>query len=301
MKNKILTIGILSLFTLIISSCERTALVEPPVFVKKPVIMCLISPKSEYIYAQLSYTKPYWGVSANQPDEYILDAQVELVDLTVANSIKLSLNSTNGVYRADTTSFQITSLHSYKIIVTLANGKVYYATSPVPPKPDLSKLKMTYYEFVTSNDICSGPTGGMYSETPLLQNFQYTGNLSTNFYASMQVVDSIENKFQIAQEVVFKQDVNSSIIQGSNSGVINIFNNQSVFAEDAPLKLISVQGAFYTMDKAYAEFYKTQEFYAGGADPSPFSEPLVLSTNFSDGAIGVFGSYDFEKGSIYHR
>ena len=53
------------------------------------------------------------------------------------------------------------------------------------------------------------------------------------------------------------------------------------------------------MDKAYAEFYKTQEFY--GSDPSPFSEPLILSSNFSEGAIGVFGSYDFEKGPIFHR
>lgn len=299
MNNKIYTIGILSLIMFMISSCERTALVEPPVFIKKPVIMCLISPKSEYIYAQLSYTKPYWGASANIPDEYILDANVELVDLTVPNSVNLSLFSSKGVYRADTTSFHIASLHNYKVIVTLPNGKVYYATSQVPPKPDLSKLKMTFHEFGASTDISVGPRGGIYSETPLLQNFQYTGDLNTNFYASMQVVDSIENKFQIAQEVVFKQDVNSSIIQGSNSGVINIFNNQSVFFEDAPLKLISVQGAFYTMDKAYSEFYKTQEFY--GSVPSPFSEPLILSTNFSDGAIGVFGSYDFVKGLIYHR
>jgi len=282
-----------------ISSCEKTASVEPPVFVKKPVIVCLISPKSEYIFAQLSYTKPYWGATANVPNEYILDANVELVDLTDLKSIKLSLFSSNGIYRADTTSFHITSLHIYKIIVTLPNGRVYYATSQVPPKPDLSKLKLTFHEFGISNEIGVGPTGGIYSETPLLQNFQYTGNLNTNFYASMQVIDSIENKFQIGQEVVFSQDVNSSIVQGSNSGVINIFNNQSVFSEYAPLKLISVQGAFYTMDKAYSEFYKTQEFYS--SDPSPFSEPLILSTNFSDGAIGVFGSYDFEKGVIYHR
>ena len=49
--------------TLLLGSCEQDALVDPPPFEKKPAIMCLMTPQSNYIEASVAYTKPYYGYS----------------------------------------------------------------------------------------------------------------------------------------------------------------------------------------------------------------------------------------------
>jgi hypothetical protein len=49
------------------------------------------------------------------------------------------------------------------------------------------------------------------------------------------------------------------------------------------------------MDKAYRDFYKMQMLQD---EENPFSEPVLFSNNFSEGALGVFGCYDFVQGTF---
>ncbi len=301
MRKKLMKNIFILCAVIFIYSCENSATVEPPPFEKKPVITCLISPKSEFILANLSYTQPYWGSNNNNQFEYILDAKVTIYDLTTGVSSKMDLDGITGVYKADTNTVHIISLHTYKLEVQLSNGKIYTANSTVPPRPEIGKLKLIDHLFSASEFIYSdNSTGFSYYTTPISMKLGYTGNLGRGFYISLQLIDSIENGTGEFLDMQFSQPLEKEIIQGNSTNNLEIFMRNEFNFFNNPFSLKSVYGSIYTMDKAYAEFYKTQEFFVG-ADPSPFNEPIIPPTNFSEGALGIFGSYDFEKGVFYQR
>jgi hypothetical protein len=301
MKKKLMKNILLFFAVILIYSCENSATVEPPPFEKKPVITCLISPKSEFILANLSYTQPYWGNNNNNQFEYILDAKVTIYDLTEGISTKLELDGNTGIYKSDTNTVHIVAMHNYKLEVQLANGKIYTANSTVPPKPEIGKLKLIDHLIGASEFIYfDNSTGFNYFITPISMKLQYAGILGKNFYLSLQLIDSIQNGTGEFLDMQFSQSVDKEIIQGNTYNNLEIYMRREFNFFNNPFSLKSVFGAIYTMDKAYAEFYKTQDFF-GGNEPNPFNEPIIPPTNFSVGAIGVFGSYDFETGVFYQR
>ena len=296
MKNIFLFCAVIFVY-----SCENNAIVEPPPFVKKPVITCLISPKSEFILANLSYTQPYWGNTNNNQVEFILDAKVIIYDLTMGVSAKLDLDGNTGIYKSDTNTVHIMSMHDYKLEVQLANGKVYTAISTVPPRPEIGKLKLIDHLFGAGEfTYFDNSTGFNYYNTPISMKLQYTGNLGKNFYLSLQLIDEIENGTGEFLDMQFSQPLDKEFIQGNSGNNLEIYMRTEFNFFNNPFLLKSVSGSIYTMDKAYSEFYKTQDFF-GGQEPNPFNEPIIPPSNFTEGAIGVFGSYDFETGVFYQR
>ena len=288
--------------------CETDSVVEPPPYEKKPVIMSFITPKSNEISAQLSYTKPYFG-KQTYDFEYITDASVYVVDLSNNDSLELRLTDPNtGIYTVLNTKFSLNAGKSFRMIVHLANGKTFTANTTIPPSPDMAKLKATYMSIGKPTIETNGGGPGFGFETnPFLLNLEYRGALGAKFYFSPQLVatmvnDSLQFPYDsLDVEISFK--INDEILKGNTENLVKINYNRSFesgFNIPGPFKVKSIWGALYTMDKPYRDFYMNQ-LNNNGNGGNPFSEPSILISNFSEGALGIFGSYDFEKGVIYNR
>lgn len=301
MKRNFIKLIFFTFLVIGVYSCENSALVEPPAFVKKPVIVSFISPQSAKILAQLSYSKPYWGNTSNDTDMFILDAKVYIYDINSNKKAEMVINSSNGVYEADSSLLPIVNLHMYKLEVILSNGKTYFANCTVPPKPVLKELKLIDHTFGISNFISKDiSTGFEYYSSSILMYLQYTGQLGHDFYTALELRDSIENSLGIFNDIDLTKNVQNEIIRGNNNNKLDIYFNQDFNFFNPEFSLKSIFGTIYTMDKAYSEFYKTQDFFNTSND-NPFTEPMILATNFSDGAVGIFGSYDFVQGVVFRK
>ena len=272
--------------------CEQDAEVDPPKFVKKPVITCLMTPKSNFVEAKLNYTKPYYGVPDNTI-EHIADATLVLEDLNVGT--KDTFGHTGlGLYQLLLKNVSLVPLHKYELRVYMKNGQVHKAQSTIPPLADFSNLSVNFatlgkpYE---ETDPWGGPT---YTLNPVTIEFAYKG-LNEGFYVSPQLEGAAQNV--LGQESQFELYFNEEMQEGEGNKPLVFFkrtNFYSGFGLNGPFKLTELRGAIYTMDKAYRDLYLVQ----WQDDENPFQEPILYNSNFSEGAIGVFGSYDFTTGSV---
>ena len=61
-----------------------------------------------------------------------------------------------------------------------------------------------------------------------------------------------------------------------------------------PMKFNSANGTFWVFDKGYAESYN--KFFEDTGNP--FAEPILLYSNWSNGAVGTLGSFDWVEMTI---
>ena len=89
---------------------------------------------------------------------------------------------------------------------------------------------------------------------------------------------------------------------GVNSeGKIRVYSNRdfnSGFGVNGPWEVKQIAGYIYTVDGPYRNFYVSQNNDLSG---DFFSEPTIMISNWSEGAIGFFGSYNFINGTIYKK
>ena len=280
--------------TILLSACEQDALVDPPPFEKKPAIMCLMTPQSNYIEASVAYTKPYYGLQREQT-EFISDATLVITE--DETGIRDTMyNYAPGLYSLETTRIQLKEKHVYTLLVKMANGEQYSAKSTVPPKADANKFKIESVKMGKPyEDIDNGGWGGTYILNPYSVEFSYDLN-DDDFYVSPQLEGSAKNA--LGEEISIRISFADEILQGENNKKTS-FSTQSEFYSgfgiDGPFTINDFFGAVYTMDKAYRDYYKMQMLQ--DAD-NPFSEPVMFTNSFSGGAIGVFGSYDFVQGQF---
>ncbi len=278
--------------SLLFVGCEQDAEVDPPKFVKKPVITCLMTPKSNFVEAKLNYTKPYYGVPDNIV-EHITDATLVLEDLS-AGAVDTFSHTGLGLYQLLLKNVSLVPLHKYELRVKMKNGDVHKAQSVVPPLADFSNLSVNYATLgkpYQETDPWGGPT---YTANPVTIEFAYIG-LNEGFYVSPQLEGAAQNV--LGQESQFELYFNEEMQEGEGNKPLVFFkrtNFYSGFGLNGPFKLTELRGAIYTMDKAYRDLYLVQ----WQDDENPFQEPILYNSNFSEGAIGVFGSYDFTTGSV---
>lgn len=293
-------ICLLAVFT----GCETDTDVEPPKFVKKPSINCFLCPEDQNIYAELCYTSPYFGVLA-ETEDYILDAQVKLYDLTEPDSAVMYLSGAYGVYKTTQNDILIKENHEYQLVVTTSDGKVHRAISTVPPKLDISKLKFTYIKVGTptldSNQRGPGGPGGTYERNPFAIEYYYNGALGKDFYINPQFEAEMINGSNQTIPVELMGRGNSDFYQGNAENSIRVYSNRefnSGFGIFGPFEVNSISGTLYSVDLPYRNFYISQ----GNANYTDmFSEPLMMISNWTKGAIGFFGSYNYVTGEVYRK
>jgi len=307
MKKNVFFRTLFILFVIGFVSCEQDTNVEPPKYIKKPNINCFLCPESSDIFAELKFTKPYFGVQTNG-DEYILDAHVSLIDLTDPDTSELILQNGSGIYKTTQTEIKIVENHHYLLVVKLSTGKVYYAESIVPPKLDMSKFYVSYLKVGTpildSSGRGPGGPGGpgvVYERNPFTLEYYYTGYLNKKFYINPQfeaVMENSNGQF-LPVEIVSRGD---NEFYGVNSeGKIRVYSNRdfnSGFGLNGPWNVNEISGYVYTVDESYKNFYVSQN---NDLSDGFFSEPTIMISNWSEGAIGFFGSYNFVSGVIYKK
>ncbi len=269
------------------TSCEQDAEVDPPEFEKKPVIMCLITPQSNFIQAELSYTRPYYGEQTYDRD-FIDDALVVIKNMTTGDKDTLK-HLFNGNYEIFPKNVQILNNTKYELMVSLSNGETYRAETTTPPQADLENLKVSYFDLQETREDEWGEQVNDYT-----LEFTYEG-LKEGFFVSPQMLGVFIDKF--GQELEIEAFFKEPMLPSNASGTAKFFIRDYFYSGwgiEPPFSIEKYKGAVYTMDKAYRDFYNVR-FQDDG---NPFAEPVLFLSNFSEGAIGVFGSYDFDNGEV---
>jgi len=284
--------------------CEQDTELDPPKYEKKPSINCFLCPESPNIYAELCYTKPYFGVQNNEND-YILDAKVYLFDLTNLDSSELILSSATGIYKSTQNDIQIVENHQYLLKVVLPGGKVYFAKSTVPAKADLSKFSISYMKvgapILDSNNMGPGGPGLYYERNPFTVEYYYNSLIQDNFYLNTKFEAEMINKNSQILSVEMMNKGENDFYQSNSEGKVRIYYNRdfnSGFGTDGPWEVNRISGTVYTVDAAYKNFYISQD---NGQYAGLFKEPIIMISNWSTGAIGFFGSYNYTTGEIYKK
>ncbi len=287
------------------TGCEMETNVEPPKFVKKPSINCFLCPEDQNIYAELCYTSPYFGVQSNV-DDYILDANVKLYDLTEADSAILILSSASGVYKTTQNDIKIKENHVYELVVITSDGNVYKAQSTVPPKLDLSQIKFTYMRvgapILDSNDVGPGGPGGTYERNPFAIEYYYKGSLGKDFFINPQFGAEMINANGQTIPIEIIGNGTADFYKGNVENSIRVYSNRdfiSGFGVYGTFEINAISGTLFSVDLPYKNYYISQD-NANYAN-SMFNEPLMMITNWSKGAIGFFGSYNFVSGEVYRK
>lgn len=274
------------------SSCEQDALVDPPEFKKQPVFMCLMTPKANVIQASAAYTKPYYGVQTEEID-FIENAILVLRDNESSNMAGDTFKYTQkGEYILAPKNVVIREKATYTLTAYLPNGQEFFAQSTTPPSADISKLEVTYVKVGNTQKDEWG-----YESNPFTVQFAYEGSDDERFYISPQFEGYAKNKTgdEIATNIFFSEE----ILPFKRNQVTEFLSRSffySGFGYEGPWSLDSFSGSVYTMDKAYRDFYLSQ--YQD--DVTPFTEPTMFKSNFSEGALGVFGCYDYDRGTLVY-
>jgi hypothetical protein len=293
MKSRFNLFIYISLGALFMVSCEQDALVDPPAFEKKPAIMCLMSPQSSMIEASLVYTKPYYGLQKDE-NEYISDALIVITE-EATGVVDTMYNYAPGMYAMNIGRITLKEKNWYQMVVRLSDGKSFSARSQVPPKADLNKFKIASVKMGKPYEDLNNGGWGPYIVNPYAVEFLYDLG-DADFYVSPQLEAAAKNADgeQIDVRISFVDDILRGETNKSTS-----FSTQSEFYSgfgiEGPFTINTFSGAVYTMDKAYRDYYRMQMLQD---EDNPFSEPVLFPNNFSGGALGVFGTYDFAQGTF---
>lgn len=293
MKSRLNLLLYITLGALFMVSCEQDALVDPPPFVKKPAIMCLMTPQSDVIEASLVYTKPYYGLQKDEM-EYISDALVTITEES-SGIIDTMTNYAPGMYSLSIGRIILKEKNWYKMRVVLSDGKEFSARSRVPPKATVDNFKIASVKMGKPYEDLSGGGWGSYILNPFAIELLYDLG-DPDFYVSPQLEGKAKNA--IGEEIEVRISFAEEILPGETNKSTSFFTQSefySGFGIEGPFNINTFFGAIYTMDEAYRNYYRMQMLQY---EDDPFSEPVLFSNNFSDGALGVFGTYDFVQGTF---
>jgi len=280
-----------------LGSCiEKDAKIPPPEYSKRTAIICYLSPQNANVSVQLGYTVPYFGIQ-NDTIAYYSDAKVTVSDLTAGTSVVLPFNSVDFVYRVGKKKMPILNDHQYRVDVVLADGRSYTSTTQIPPKLGPVDLQL-----------------GKFSVGKLEQNQQFgqqvsvnvelkTGNTQKGFYYSPQFDIVLEdgNGDFYGNTMFFR---GSGVEEGVGNDTLRFLYQDRMWLQGGggmgggtavdPMKFNSANGTFWVFDKGYAESYN--KFFEDTGNP--FAEPILLYSNWSNGAVGTLGSFDWVEMTI---
>jgi hypothetical protein len=127
------------------------------------------------------------------------------------------------------------------------------------------------------------------------------GNTQTGFYYSPQFEMVLEdgNGDFYGSLLYFP---NEGIEAGKTGDALRYLFNDRIYIDQFsggspaldPLILKEVVGTFWVMDEGYKERYVREMQISD----NPFAEPILMYSNWSNGAIGALGSYDWVEAVI---
>lgn len=286
---------VLGLLLVATTGCyDQDATVDLPTYNKRTAITCYLSPKDPNITVELGHTLPYFGKQTSEIPR-IGDAAVTITDVTDGKSIRIPFDSSIMLYRIRAFALPIVNGHTYRLEVVLKDGTSYLATSTVPPAVKDDDLKFGAYRI---GKLTTNSWGGQ--EVNVGLELKSATTLNGYYYApKFEVVleDGLGDFY--GTELYFS---NEGIAEGKTGDTLRYIFNDRIFmngfggggtATD-PLILREASGAFWVMDEAYKERYLRDLQISD----NPFAEPVLLYSNWSNGAVGALGSYDWIEATL---
>ena len=282
MKFRQILFGFSTVVLVLLSACETDATVDPPAFVKRPVVVSYISPKDSLVKVQIAYTNPYFG-PYNPKTEYEKLARVSILDLTDGDSTLLTWRPMDSIYSVDSFAYKIQHLHNYRLLVVMPTGKQITSVCKVPPATKEMDWKVNSWDFKKDSNQFgeqifrwnitlenTGAVEGFYYQ-PL---FSFLGDLS--FYEGRSWTDpSLSLQKQGNEPLLF-----------IGRGTTWDFAGSAGSGKVSELFLMA-----WVFDQPYQDYFKSQ----WADDGNPFAEPTLLHSNLKGDALGVFCAYDFAE------
>ena len=273
---------------------DQAAEVDLPTYNKRTVITSYLSPKDQNITVEVTYIVPYFGKQIADVTR-VGDATVVVSDMTVGKSVQLPFDSSIMLYRIRAFALPIVNDHEYRIDVIMKDGTTHWSKTRIPPALKEADLKVG--KFVVGK-LEESNWGGQSVSASLEM---IAGNTQTGFYYSPQFEMVLEdgNGDFYGSLLYFP---NEGIEAGKTGDALRYLFNDRIYIDQFsggspaldPLILKEVVGTFWVMDEGYKERYVREMQISD----NPFAEPILMYSNWSNGAIGALGSYDWVEAVI---
>lgn len=274
--------GLSGIALVLLGACETDATVDPPAFVKRPVVVSYISPKDSLVKVQIAYTSPYFG-PYNPKTQYEKAARVSILDMTDGDSILLQWRAMDSIYSVDTFTYKIQYSHKYRLLVAMPDGKLISSVCKVPPATGAMDWKVNSWDFKKDSNQFgdqifrwnitlenTAAVEGFYYH-PL---FSFIGDLS--FYEGRSWSDptySLQKQGGDPLLFIDRGTTFNVVGSGSSGNVTDLYLMAWVF------------------DQPFQDYFRSQL----ADDGNPFAEPTLLHSNLQGDALGVFCAYDFTE------
>jgi hypothetical protein len=264
---------------MVLSACEREAMVKLPEVDPRPVLTCFISPDDEYILVKLNYSFPLYRNNRNDKSGKAISDAVVRISGENASTIIPFVNDSIG-YRLASSQFPVLPGKKYKLTVELSDGQLLSAETTVP---ELTFPSLEYN--IVPEMVDSGDFGVSYEIAYELRFQDYVG---------------VENFYRILVYNLF------SDLGTVNDTLAQLFNSTLITDAGKDGEMQSIKGVSYYFDMSntpiinnynmmiYA-IHANRDYYLYHRDletnfDSPFSEPRINYSNVN-GAIGCFGAF----------
>ncbi len=282
MKRFFWILGVFLFLTVTISSCEMDATVDPPAFIKKPVVVSYISPKDSLVKVQIAYTQPYFGLYEPKT-EYEKLARVSILDVTDGDSILLAWRAQDSVYAVDSFAYKIQHAHKYRLLVVMPTGEQIKAFCTVPPATLALDWKVNSWSF-------KGDTN-QFGEQVFRWNLTLENQGAVAGYYYQPMFSFLEGMFFYegrtwADPGYSLQKQGNEPLQFIDRGFTWDMTGSGATGKVEDLYLVA-----WIFDQPYQDYFRSQF----SDDGNPFAEPTLLHSNLDGNALGVFCAYDFAE------
>ncbi|MDA1181998.1 MAG: DUF4249 family protein [Bacteroidetes bacterium] len=293
--NKLNFLWALGWFATLATGCyNQDAQVDLPIYNRRTTITCYLSPKDQYITVELGYTVPYFGKQQSDVPR-VGDAKVTVTDMNSGKSLLLPFDSSIMLYRIRAFALSIMNGHEYRVDVILKDGIVHWSKTTIPTALKESDLMIGQFRIGKLETI--DKVGQVVNVGVELKSGT---TLHGFFYAprfELVMEDGLGDFY--GTELYFPKE---GIEEGKTGDTLRYFFNDRVFLENGfgggtvtdPLILRELTGTFWVMDEAYKERYLRDMQIS----VDPFTEPVLLFSNWSNGAVGALGSYDWVEATL---
>ncbi len=266
--NKLFFVGLICL-TLV--SCEKEIQIDLNSAEPKLVVEAYLSDQSDTATVILTRT-----VNFSDPSSYpaVTDATVIIKD-SEGNAWNCT-QSTPGNYQ--NTNLRGKIGQKYVLTITTADGQEYTAESTLPAPVTLDKIDF--------RELAFGPPGG-------------GGNDSTSFALIPRYFDpsDTQNNYRFIQTVNAERDLS---IQVRNDNIFDgKVNEQPLFSVDVEIysgDIVTLE--MMCIDKGAYDYFFSLSQYLSSNGPNSAGVPANPVSNISNGALGYFSAFSFQKKTV---
>ncbi len=291
---KSLSIKIL-LLALLLQSCEKNIVIDPPAYDSRPVIECLLTPGTlPKVY--LSRSVPFFNSEATPSALFVRDAAVMVSGGGEQEVLKVDSIYDNYYCRWQPHyGGQISTKPNVTYTLTIKIGDKTYTANTTT---NVLSVEMDEVSYTQSFRDAYGEHQGViidFTDPPGVENF-YRFHMTREVDSSAYTIDTYEyHSLCIGAGTTVIDDIGWFVYTDKNADgqISRMIMEPSHTYQENDVALVRLQ----TLDKNAAVWYEHLDKLKQ-ASLNPFIEPVILKEFQFKGALGVFGSVNLSQEGI---